>query len=234
MYYETAGPATKLTFHSKQHQPSSYQHSSSKQETTIQIFQIIKVAKKLYSQFYHTGCFNMFSRYQAVNSIQSRTTKEQSGTISIDGTIRQYCHCSMTIRKHSVVFVWNKLLLNPPNSNYMEKDDLIRCLKDQGNDIKKLLKLPEFFRCHTSFMLGIKYCRHYPQKVFQMSSGLTTYKSYFKNTDGTRGFIGGPYKVFTETESRYYISLRTFYLKNTNYSKLVIKSIQMHLYSMSK
>ena len=134
----------------------------------------------------------------------------------------------MTIRKHSVVFVWNKLLLNSPNSNYMEKDDLTRCLKDQGNDIKKLLKLPEFFGCHTSFMLGIKYCRH------QMSSGLTTYKSYFKNTDGTRGFIGGPYKVFTETESRYYISLRIFYLKNTNYSKLLIKSIQIHLYSMSK
>ena len=50
-------------------------------------------------------------------------------------------------------------------------------------------------------MIGVKHLRYYPEKVFQLPSGLAIYKSWFKNTDGTRGVIGGPHRVFTDTES---------------------------------
>ena len=39
----------KLTFHSHQHQPSSYQHFSSNKEKATYILQTIKMGKKIYS-----------------------------------------------------------------------------------------------------------------------------------------------------------------------------------------
>ena len=52
----------------------------------------------------------------------------------------------------------------------------------------------------TDFTLGIKYLRNYSKKVFQLPSGITIYKSWFKNADGTGGVAGGAHKVFTEIE----------------------------------
>ena len=59
-------------------------------------------------------------------------------------------------------------------------------------------------------MLDIKYLSCYPEKVFQLPSGLTICKSWFKNTDGTRGVIDGPHKIFTEAESKCHINTGTF------------------------
>ena len=60
-------------------------------------------------------------------------------------------------------------------------------------------------------MLGIKCLSYYAEKVFQLPSGLTIYRSWFKNTDGTRGVVGGPHKVFTEIESRYHMNKATYW-----------------------
>ena len=59
-------------------------------------------------------------------------------------------------------------------------------------------------------MLGIKYLRYYAEKVFQLPSGLTIYRSWFKNADGARGVEGGPHKLFREIESRYHMNTATF------------------------
>ena len=37
----------------------------------------------------------------------------------------------------------------------------------------------------------------------QLPSGLSIYKSWFKNSDGSRGVIGRPHEVFTRIESTY-------------------------------
>ena len=79
-------------------------------------------------------------------------------------------------------------------------------------------------------MMGIKYLRYYPGKVFQLPSGLTIYRSWFKDTDGARGVVGDPHKMFTEIESRYHMNTATFYMISISYSKQVTKSTQMHLY----
>ena len=57
-------------------------------------------------------------------------------------------------------------------------------------------------------MLGIKYLRYYPVKVFQLPYGLTIYRSWFKNADGTEEVIRGPPKIFTE--SKFHINTITF------------------------
>ena len=48
------------------------------------------------------------------------------------------------------------------------------------------------------------------KKYSKLPSGLSIYRSWFKNADGTRGVIGGPHKVFTEIESTYHIASISF------------------------
>ena len=82
--------------------------------------------------------------------------------------------------------------------------------KRQGNNPRDLLQLPQSVGADTDFMLGIKYLKYYPEKVFQSPSGLTIYRSWFQNADGTRVVVVGPHKVFTEIESRYHMNTATF------------------------
>ena len=45
----------------------------------------------------------------------------------------------------------------------------------------------------------------------QLLSGLVIYKSWIRNADGTRGVVGGPHRVLTETESSYQVkSIQAF------------------------
>ena len=79
-----------------------------------------------------------------------------------------------------------------------------------GKHRKYLPDLPAFVRGHTDIMIGIKYLRYYPEKVFQLPSGLAIDKSWFKNADGTRGVIGDPHRVFAEIETSHQVNLRSF------------------------
>ena len=40
--------------------------------------------------------------------------------------------------------------------------------------MKNLPKLPRYIGGNTDFMIGIKYLRYYPEKIFQLPSGLST------------------------------------------------------------
>ena len=79
-----------------------------------------------------------------------------------------------------------------------------------GKDPQYLPKLPAFVGGHTDFMIGVKYLRYYLEKVFQLSSVLTIYKSWFKNADGTRGVIGSAHRVFTDVEASHQGNVRSF------------------------
>ena len=68
-------------------------------------------------------------------------------------------------------------------------------------------------------MIGIKYLRYYPEKIFQLPSGLSIYKSWFKNSDGSRGVIGGPQEVFTRIESTYQSQTTNFLSNQYHMSK---------------
>ena len=99
-----------------------------------------------------------------------------------------------------------------PLQGRVEKD-IRNGYKQIGGDVKNLPKLPRYVGGNTDFMIGIKYLRYYPDKIFQLPSGLSMYKSWFKNSDGSRGVIGGPHEVFTRIESTYQ-SQTTNFLSN--------------------
>ena len=89
------------------------------------------------------------------------------------------------------------------------EQDLIQAFKETKKRISKQLpKLPKFVGGDTDFMIGIRYLRYYPEKIFELPTGLTIYESKFKNIDGTRGIVGGPHPVFKEIEKRFYGSVQ--------------------------
>ena len=57
------------------------------------------------------------------------------------------------------------------------EDDIKKAYKISGGNLKELPKLPKSVGGHTDFMIGIKYLRYYPEKVFQLPSGLSIYRS---------------------------------------------------------
>ena len=69
-----------------------------------------------------------------------------------------------------------------------------------------LPKLPQTVGGEIDFMIDIKYLRYHPQPVFQLPSGLTIYKSMFRNADGGSGMIGGPHEIFTAIEKQFQLT----------------------------
>ena len=61
-----------------------------------------------------------------------------------------------------------------------------------------MLKLPEFVGVDTDIMIGIQYLKYYPNTMFSLLNGLSVYESQFVNSNGFRGFVGGPHRIFTE------------------------------------
>ena len=85
------------------------------------------------------------------------------------------------------------------------EEEINDAYKQSGKKLGILPKLPSFVGGTIDFMIGIKYLRYHPEEIFMMPSGLTIYKSMFKNSEGGRGIIGGPYEVFTAIESQFYL-----------------------------
>ena len=165
----------------------------------------------------------MVSRYAAIKSIRSRAKQESSIPISVGGV------GNTEVKSNHGIFQVKLPLFNGSEAIFsgvcldqikvkfpqyplkeIVGEDIPAGYKRQENNPRDLPQLPQFVGGDTDFMLGIKYLRYYPKKVFQLPSGLIIYRSWFKNEEGTRGVIGGPHKVFTEIESRYHMNTATF------------------------
>ena len=109
-----------------------------------------------------------------------------------------------------VVSVWIRSQRSFLSVKRSGRDDVRSGYISNGKDPKYLPKLPAFVGGHADFMVGVKYLRYYPEKMFQLPSGLANYKSWFKNADGTKGVIGGPHRVLTKIESSNQVNVRSF------------------------
>ena len=78
--------------------------------------------------------------------------------------------------------------------------DVQRFYEKGGGKVFDLPSLPSSIGGDVDLMIGIKYLRYYPEPIFKLSSGFTIYKSAFKNSDGTRGVIGGTHQVFSKIQ----------------------------------
>lgn len=60
---------------------------------------------------------------------------------------------------------------------------------------------PEIGGCAVDLMLGIRYSKYYPEKLFSLPSGLGLYKAKLKGYGGMQGVLGGPHDVWNNVMS---------------------------------
>ena len=84
----------------------------------------------------------------------------------------------------------------------LEKDVRKKCY-DVGNEdlVSKLPKLRRKVGGITDILIGLKYLKYFPKKVFQFQSGSGIYESVFNTPDGSAGVVGGPHKEFSQIEN---------------------------------
>jgi len=94
------------------------------------------------------------------------------------------------------------------------ENDIHNAFRLSGGDPSTLPKLLSSVGDNVDFMIGIKYLRHHPKIIFQLTSGLTIYESIFQNPDGNRGIIGGPHEIFTMIEQQFRGSGKSTFFSN--------------------
>ena len=185
-------------------------------ESAIYMLQTIKVDNELYTLFYDSGCGGFVCKADAVKRIGNRARKEYDGPITLGGvgginTQSQHGIYSVKLplasHKEAIMtgICLDKITEDFPQYPLTGKvqNDLMKEFKENGGDSKTLPQLPNEVGGNVDFMIGIKYFRYFPEVVFQMTSGLTIYRSHFKNSDDSIGVIGGPHHVFTEIEKHH-------------------------------
>jgi len=117
---------------------------------------------------------------------------------------------------NSLVWRWTRsqqLFQSIPLHGQIE-NDIHNAFRLSGGDPSTLPKLLSSVGDNVDFMIGIKYLRHHPKIIFQLTSGLTIYESIFQNPDGNRGIIGGPHEIFTMIEQQFRGSGKSTFFSN--------------------
>ena len=81
--------------------------------------------------------------------------------------------------------------------NEVERD-IHKAFLKSGGDPSDLPKLSPHVGGDTDLMIGIQYLKYYPVKMFELPNGLGIYKSQFMGSDGSRGIVAGPHRIFSE------------------------------------
>ena len=173
-------------------------------------FQAITINGQDFTVFYDSGCGDFISRYDAIKRLDN-IFQQIPGPIQIGGVgiTAESKHGIYTVKLplfNGQEVELTGLCLDRITSQFPKYpivgevgNDIITAYKYVGGNPKDLPKLQSWCGGEVDFMIGIKYLRYHPEKVFQLPSGLTIYRSVLENSGG-RGVIVGPHEVFTETE----------------------------------
>ena len=214
-----------LSFHTSTHKGKEVINQSTTQddqqyneESGIYMLQTIKIDNECYTIFYDSGCSDFVTTYNAAKRMGERAQKQFDGPISVGGVggaSTKSPHGIYSIKlplangKESIMtgICLERITTKFPYYPIAGKieDDIKKNFASSGGDCISLPKLPEKVGGEVDFMVGIKYLRYFPNLVFQLPSGLSIYKSHFKNADGSDGVIGGPHHVFTEIEKYHHL-----------------------------
>ena len=206
----------------------------------IFLFQTILVEYKPYTLFFDSGCSEMVSCLSAIQRIGTRASLEFLGPISLGGVgavKTESPHGVYQVRlplAHGNDAIFSGICLDRIRNDFplyplhgAVQDDINEGFVKVG--VEDLPKLPEAVGGHIDFMIGTKYLRYHPEKIFQLPSGLTIFRSVFKNAGGGYGVVGGPHEVFTNVERFHGHTGKTSYQSFlTNQYQLYEKGYQLN------
>lgn len=194
---------------------SSYTTEGAKdepREMAMFLFQTIKIKDNLYNLFFDNGCSDMICKKDAADCLigDGLGCVLKKGPFPIVG-VNEKKSMSKHGKYRLQLPLWNGdnaivegLCLDKITSTFptyplsgVEKD-IHAAYKEAGRNPKKLPKLAESVGGDTHIMIGSLYKKHYPKELFRLVNGLSIYKSFFRNPDGSRGVVSGPHKVVSE------------------------------------
>ena len=186
------------------------------------MLQTIEVEKESYNILYDTGCRRFAIRYTAVARLGTRAREIIRGPTPLGGVagmkaVSPYGVYKITLPlgngraasfKGACMEIITEMFPTYPMESIQK--ELTTAFALSGGKDTDLPKLPCSVGGNTDLMIGIKYNRYIPDKVFQLPCGLAIYKSRFKNPDGSYGVCGGPHPIIAEIDRQYYGEINNF------------------------
>ena len=196
-----------------------------KEEEAIFGLQVIEVDKQRYTLFYDSGCSKVVTEHNAVTRLGDRATQVTKGPTKLGGVgdikviskhgeyrikIPMYNGKVASMRGICLDNITHEMPAFPLNE---VNNDIEHEYVKQGGKKKDLPRLPKSIGGWTvHIMIGSQYLAYSPDQFFKLPSGLTIYKSMFKNADGGgRGVVAGPHPIFTAITKQYANSAQVFF-----------------------
>ena len=177
----------------------------------IYLLQDIIINNQIFTVFYDDGCSDLVVRKDAVDRLGSYATKIFDGPLNISGI-----GVASTSSNHGIYAInipladgqiasMSGICLDKLTQTFpmYPLDEAVSSIHKAFNgDASLLPKLPKSIGGNIDIMIGIKYLRYHPNIIFKMATGLSIYESVFNGTDGNRGVIGEPHRLFGEVRLR--------------------------------
>ena len=177
----------------------------------IYLLQDIIINNQIFTVFYDDGCSDLVVRKDAVDRLGSYATKIFDGPLNISGI-----GGASTSSNHGIYAInipladgqiasMSGICLDKLTQTFpmYPLDEAVSSIHKAFNgDASLLPKLPKSIGGNIDIMIGIKYLRYHPNIIFKMATGLSIYESVFNGTDGNRGVIGEPHRLFGEVRLR--------------------------------
>ena len=191
---------------------SQKENSSNKNEfdDAISMLQTIVVQGKTFNLFFDSGCGDLVCKMEAITQLAGMgRVKVLDRPLTISGvgdkTISKHGMYSVKIPMHNGKdanlsgICLDRITADFPIYPFKKVEKDIRgAYAAVKRDRKNLPNLPHSVGGQTDLMIGIQYLKYFPRQIFRLPNGLTIYESQFVNSDGSRGLVGGPHRVFTE------------------------------------
>ena len=197
----------------------SIENNLEDQESSIYVLQKVQVDDLSLNIFFDSGCGDLVSKKGAIDKLEEfgRASQEIPGPIPLFGVGNQQSESRHGIYKVKIPLydgreaVMSGICLDQVTKAFpmyplrgQVEEDIHKAYELDGNNPDRLPKLPDYVGGETHLMIGIKYLKYFPERIFQLPNGLTVYKSVFKNFDGSRGVVGGPHRLFAEIEKQHF------------------------------
>ena len=161
-------------------------------DTGIYQLQRITFNKQSYLIFYDTGCSNFVVRDVAIKRLGDDAKLQFNGPVNIGGVGNVTTESSGIYSVKLPLADEGDAVLTGPSlpkitntfPQYPLDDaakDVQRVYEKGGGNAFDLPSLPSSIGGDVDLMIGIKYLRYPPEPIFKLPSGLTIYKSAFKN-----------------------------------------------------
>ena len=180
-------------------------------ELAIFMIQNITIGNQNFNIFFDSGCGDSVCKKKAVDFLieQNRAKHNVTGPLVLSGVGGQKSICEYG--KYQVTLP----LYNGKNANLSGicldsitsvfpkhplkeiEGDIKNVYFKSGGNVDNLPRLPSHVGGNTDLLIGVQYLKYYPQKIIELPNGLSIYKSQFVNSDGSRGVVAGPHRIFS-------------------------------------